>query len=462
MTTPPEPYGWQKNTWLQGADSMARVKRQILDMNAFDAASGRASPGSLLKRRVDNVGAASVLFYDEPLELVSAKGCWVTDRSGVSYLDCYNNVPSVGHSHPLVARAVSEQMSVLNINSRYLCEVTEQYLERLKARLPAQLENLVLTCSGSEANDLALRIARKNTAATGMIVTTAAYHGNTASVTEISPSSNRSGQCPGHVAVIDEPGSAAYGKDIERGFASAVSEAIVSLQEKGVGVAALICDSIFSSDGVFPDPAGFLRSAVDRVHDCGGLFIADEVQPGFARTGEAFWGFERHQVSPDIISMGKPMGNGYPLAGIAVRPELLAAFCEDVGYFNTFGCTPAAAAAGMAVLEVIDNEGLQENALTIGQYLRQELLTLARSSDLLAEVRGAGLYIGVDICDPDSGVAAPEKVSQLINALRQERVLIGAAGAAGQALKIRPPLCLDRDEVDFFLQAMANALARTG
>ena len=437
---------------------MSIEKRQILDMNAFHAKQGDPLTGSLLGRRTQNAGASSVLFYNKPLDLVSAKGCWMTDRDGVSYLDFYNNVPSVGHCHPHVVEAVSKQLAALNVNSRYLCETTEVYLEKLKATYPPHLSNVVLTCSGSEANDLALRIARANTRASGVIVTATAYHGNTSAVTDISPAAFIHGSCPDHVAIIPEPSASAYGDDIASGFAAAVKQATEQLIDKGHGIAALICDSIFSSDGVFDGPKGFLKPAVDVVKAAGGLFIADEVQPGFGRTGEAFWGFDRHGVAPDLVSMGKPMGNGYPIAGIAVRPELLEVFCGEVGYFNTFGGTPAAAAAGMAVLEVIEEEGLQDNALQIGSYLKQRLGEMAERDGRIGAVRGAGLFIGIDICDRLNGVAAPHLASQLINALRDERVLIGAAGPFGHTLKVRPPLCLSSDETDYFLEALQRAL----
>jgi len=434
--------------------------RQILDMNAFDDSGDPGSGSELLRLRRRNAGAASVLFYREPIEMIRAAGCWMEAADGTKYLDFYNNVPSVGHSHPRVADAVARQVATLNVNSRYLNALTEEYIDRLKATFPSHLENVVLTCSGSEANDLAMRIAMKGSGGTGFIVTETAYHGNTRTVTEISPSALKNGTPPDYVCLVPAPGSAAFGNDIAGGFTKAIDEAIVTLTARGYPLAALICDSIFSSDGVFADPAGFLNGAVDAVHKAGGIYIADEVQPGFARTGEAFWGFARHGVAPDLVTMGKPMGNGYPVAGVAARPDLLAAFCEDVGYFNTFGGTPAAAAAGLSVLDVIEEEGLQENARSIGAYLKTRLMELSNSERRLTAVRGAGLFIGVDLCaEGDPERPDPDLASGAINALRERRVLIGAAGRYGHTLKIRPPLCLSRDEADFFVDALANALA---
>ena len=440
--------------------------RPILDMNAFDnhAPQKKDSPQTdLLGRRLRNVGAASVLFYRDPIEMVSASGCWMTAADGTNYLDFYNNVPSVGHCHPKVVSAMANQAARLNINSRYLHQTVETYLDRLKATFPDHLENIVLTCSGSEANDLAIRIAQRAAKARGIIVTESAYHGNTAAVTDISPSAIKRGGLPDHVIAIAPPGKHAYGDNIAAGFADAVHSAAITLKERGHGVAALIVDSIFSSDGVFSNPKGFLRLAVAVIHRAGGVFIADEVQPGFARTGDAFWGFARHDVAPDIVSMGKPMGNGFPMAGIVVRPEMLAAFCEDVGYFNTFAASPVAAATGLAVLDVIRDENLQNNAAVCGAYLREGLQHLAELDGRISDIRGAGLFLGVDLSeDGDPTRPSGQLVGDVINAMRRHRVLIGAAGKYGQTLKIRPPLCLKRSEVDFFIEALGKSLRACG
>ncbi|PKR49329.1 aspartate aminotransferase family protein [Thalassospira povalilytica] len=440
--------------------------RPILDMNAFDnhGPQKKDSPQSdLLGRRLRNVGAASVLFYRDPIEMVSASGCWMTAADGTNYLDFYNNVPSVGHCHPKVVSAMANQAARLNINSRYLHQTVETYLDRLKATFPDHLENIVLTCSGSEANDLAIRIAQRAAKARGIIVTESAYHGNTAAVTEISPSAVKRGVLPDHVIAIAPPGKHAYGDNIAAGFADAVHSAAITLKERGHGVAALIVDSIFSSDGVFSNPKGFFRLAVAVIRRAGGVFIADEVQPGFARTGDAFWGFARHDVVPDIVSMGKPMGNGFPMAGIAVRPEMLAAFCEDVGYFNTFAASPVAAATGLAVLDVIRDENLQNNAAVCGAYLREGLQHLAELDGRISDIRGAGLFLGVDLSeDGDPTRPSGQLVGDVINAMRRHRVLIGAAGKYGQTLKIRPPLCLKRSEVDFFIEALGKSLRACG
>lgn len=425
--------------------------RPILDMNAFQ---GEAGDDALLARRLANFGAASVLFYDRPIEMVRGRGAWMEAADGTRYLDCYNNVMSVGHCHPRVVAAISAQASELAINSRYLHPKVETYLERLKRTFPEGLSNAVLCCSGSEANDLAMRVAMKATGARGFVVTEAAYHGNTLAVTEISPSSWKRGGRPDHVRLVAAPTRAAYGDDPAGGFAAAVAAAAADLRAAGFGLAALICDAILSSDGVYADPPGFLAQAAAAARAAGGLFIADEVQPGFGRTGSGLWGFARHGVVPDIVTMGKPMGDGYPMAGMATRPELLKRFCEDTGYFNTFGANPVAAAAGLAVLDAIEEEGLVANAARRGAALLDALRAIAAQDGRIAEVRGAGLFLGVEMAGPD----APATVRRMTEALRARRVLIGAAGRFGETLKIRPPLTLSADEAGFFLDAFRAAL----
>lgn len=429
--------------------------RQILEMNAFRPGETQAEA---VERRLANLGAASVLFYRQPIEMVAAEGAWMIAKDGTRYLDFYNNVPSVGHSHPKVVEAVATQIATLNTNTRYIVAVVDEYLEALKAHLPAALSNVVMTCSGSEANDLAIRIARAATGGSGIIVTETAYHGNTALVTEASPSALKRGSLPEHVIAVPPPSALHFGNDIASGFRASIEAAIAEFARRGIRPAALLADSIFSSDGIFADPAGFLRPAVEAMRAAGGLFIADEVQPGFARTGEAFWGFARHGVEPDLVTMGKPMGNGFPMAGVATKPDHLASFCTDVGYFNTFGGNPVAAAAGLAVLQVIREEGLQQNALETGRLLLDGLRDIAASEPRVADVRGAGLFIGVDLADEQTGRPDADLTVKVIDAMRAQGVLIGAAGRYGATLKVRPPLCLNQAEAERFLTAFRAAI----
>ncbi len=434
--------------------------RQILDMNAFDAGAQASERNPLLERRLANVGAATVLFYKEPLEIVSASGSWMTAADGKRYLDFYNNVPSVGHTHPRVVAAVTDQIARLNINTRYLNSVVDLYLDALKATFPAALSNVVLSCSGSEANDLAVRIAAATSGGTGIIVSENAYHGNTSIISEISPSALKRGNLPDHVVTVPAPSHAGQSGSIENAFAVDVKRAIAELERRGHKFSAFVCDSIFSSDGVYADPPGFLRKAVSEVHKAGGLYVADEVQPGFARTGDAFWGFARHDVTPDIVTMGKPMGNGFPMAGLVTRPDLLERFCENTGYFSTFGGNPVAAAAGMAVLDVIADEQLQSNALRQGNHIQERLRDLATKDDRIADVRGAGLFLGIDLSRPgEKDQPNADLASSVINGLKDRGVLIGAAGRFGNTLKVRPPLSLSQDEADIFVDKLADALA---
>ncbi len=438
------------------------VKRQILDMNAFDASAGTGQASSQLKRRIANVGASAVLFYREPIEIVSASGTWMMAADGTRYLDFYNNVPSVGHSHSRVVAAVTDQIGRLNINTRYLNGVVDRYLDALKATFPGGLTNVVLTCSGSEANDLALRIAAASSGGTGIIVTENAYHGNTSIISDISPSALKRRALPSHVVTVAAPSYTGDDASVEDAFAADIERAIAELARRGHTLSVFICDSIFSSDGVYADPPGVLRTAVAAVRKAGGLYVADEVQPGFARTGDAFWGFARHGVVPDVVTMGKPMGNGFPMAGLATRPELLQRFCEETGYFNTFGGNPVAAAAGLAVLEVIAEEKLQENAAQRGAQLKRRLQELAARDDRIAAVRGAGLFLGVDLCRPGTtDQPDPELASAVINGLKDRGVLIGAAGRFGHTLKVRPPLSLSEAEADIFIDRLAETLTDT-
>jgi 4-aminobutyrate aminotransferase-like enzyme len=443
---------------------MAKKTLNILSQNAYSTSRNskiNADTRALLARRKRNFGASSVLFYREPLHIVQAEGMWVTTKDGRRYLDVYNNVPSIGHSHPRVVEAMAEQAAKVSVSTRYLQEVIEQYAERLKATMPKALSNVVLTCTGSEANDLALRIAKSATGGRGFIVSETAYHGNTSIVTEISPAVFSNASKPRHVRTVPAPSHEAYGDDIAGGFAAAVKDAIASLERARIPLAGMIFDSIFSSDGVYADPPGFLAKAVKTVRAAGGVFIADEVQPGFGRTGDHMWGFGRHGVQPDMITMGKPMGNGYPMAGLAVRPKMLTTFCSDVGYFNTFGGNPAAAAAGLAVLDVIKEEKLQANARRIGAKLQKRLTKLAQRFPVIAEVRGAGLFIGVELSDPDDRTCPDkENTTRICNGMRDQGVLIGAAGPYGNILKIRPPLCMNSEHVDFFIDALEKTLSK--
>jgi 4-aminobutyrate aminotransferase-like enzyme len=416
---------------------------------------------ALIARREKVLGPAYRLFYEQPLHLVRGEGVFLFDAAGNRYLDAYNNVASLGHCHPRVVEAITSQTALLNTHTRYLHEGIVDYAEALTATFPVALSQVMFTCTGSEANDLAVRIARFVTGGTGIIATELAYHGLTGDVAEFSPSLGEAVTLGAHVRTVPAPDSYRHTpEEMMDKFGRDVRAAITDLKRHGIKPAMLITDTIFSSDGIFPGPAGFLKPAVDAIHEAGGLFVADEVQPGFGRTGEAMWGFERHGVSPDMVTIGKPMGNGYPMAGIVVRPEVIAEFGPRARYFNTFGGNPVAAAAGKAVLDTIRIEGLQQNSLEVGRYLSDGLKSLAARRACIGDVRGAGLFIGVEIVsDRATKTADAALTTRIVNGLRQRRVLISASGPNANILKIRPPLVFSRENADMLVGALDEVLA---
>ena len=411
---------------------------------------------AIIARRQALLGPAYRLFYADPVHVVRGEGVWLYDPDGKAYLDVYNNVACLGHCHPHVVAALARQASVLNTHTRYLHEGILDYAERLLGHFPAEIGHVMFTCTGSEANDLALRVAKAHTDGTGVIITDFAYHGVTETIAGMSPSLGSAMRLGDHVRKVPAPDAyRGNGQDVGAVFAQNVRSAIEDMRASGIKPAALLVDTIFSSDGIFTDPAGFLSGAVAAIREAGGVFIADEVQPGFGRTGTAMWGFQRHGIVPDIVTMGKPMGNGHPMAGMAAHPEILAAFGRNLRYFNTFGGNPVSAAVGMAVLDVIEGEGLQDNARVVGEYLKAGLESLAQRHPLIGDIRCAGLFIGVELVrDRASKEPAGDEAARVVNGLRERRVLISAAGPSANILKIRPPLVFSKDNADLFLTAL--------
>ncbi|MDX1888749.1 aspartate aminotransferase family protein [Mycolicibacterium sp. 050158] len=406
------------------------------------------------------LGPGYRLFYEEPVEIVRGAGTLLYDADGNDYLDVYNNVTSVGHCHPYVVEAVHRQLSTLNTNTRYIQQSILSYSQQFLGTMPVELGHVMFTCTGSEANDLAMRVARYYTGNQGIIVTAGAYHGLTSDVSAFSPSLGVGVPLGPHVRTISAPDRLRRGDDVAAGMRLEIREAISDLHRHGFGVAAFIADTIFSSDGIYADPAGFLRPILEEVHDAGGLFIADEVQPGFGRTGRHWWGFQRHGVVPDIMTTGKPMGNGIPIAAAAFRPELLVEFGRNIRYFNTFGGNSVSIAAAQAVLDVIDDEGLIDNADTVGDHIQSEITKLAADYEQIAEVRGAGLFVGVDIVtDRDSLTPDGEATLRVVNHMRRRRILISASGPRGSVLKVRPPLTFSISDADRMLENLAVVLA---
>jgi 4-aminobutyrate aminotransferase-like enzyme len=446
--------------------------RTVGPSSYFDPATIDALPDAtrdLVRRRLDVLGPAYRLFYREPLEIVRGEGAHLYAADGTEYLDCYNNVPSVGHAHPRVAAAIAAQAAVLNTHTRYLHEGIVRYAEELLATLPDALGHVMFTCTGSEAGDLALRIAKKHTGGTGVIVTRNAYHGVTTEIAAISPSLvGLDGLAP-WVRVVEAPD--AYRVDHEAAgfaslgewFAAQVQDAIDDLARSGIRFAALVLDSVFASDGVLSDPRGFLAPARDVVARAGGVYLADEVQPGFGRTGDTFWGFERHSTQaepfvPDLVTIGKPMGNGMPIAATIMRPEVVAEFARDMRYFNTFGGNAVSVAAAQAVLDVVRDEHLQQNARDVGDRLQALLREVAVRRPVIGDVRGAGLFIGVELVDVD-GAPDEDLALHVVNGLRERRVLIGTAGLHNNVLKVRPPLVFSAADADRFVSELDATLA---
>ncbi len=429
-------------------------------INAYVPGQGTLSPEdqALIARRQRLLGPAYRLFYETPVHLVRGEGVWLYDAQGKAYLDCYNNVASLGHCHPHVTAATAAQASTYASHTRYLNEIVLDCAEKLVSHFPPELSQVMFTCTGSESNDLALRIAFAQTGGTGVIVTQNAYHGVTHTTAGLSPSLGQGVALGQHVRTIPAPDATELGADLAQTFAQHVQTAIDDLLRHGIKPAVLIVDTVFSSDGVFTNPAGFLKPAVEAIHKAGGLFIADEVQPGFGRTGTHWWGFQRHGLIPDMVSLGKPMGNGYPVAALVLRPEVLSEFGAKARYFNTFGGNAVAAATAIAVMEVIEQDSLLDNASTVGTHMATGLRTLAQRHAQLGPLRAAGLFLGQDITE--NGMPAAKEAARIVNALRDAGVLISATGPKGHTLKIRPPLILKLSEADIFLDRLDQALTR--
>jgi 4-aminobutyrate aminotransferase-like enzyme len=407
----------------------------------------------LLRRRARLLAPTYRLFYEEPLHIVRAAGVWMYDEHGRAYLDAYNNVPVVGHCHPAVLEALARQAGTLNTHTRYLSEQPLQLAEELLATMPEQLGRVIFTCTGSEANDLAVQVAKAVTGRTGFIISDFAYHGTSDVLAGMSP---EDGGVLGP-GVYTVPGPKAG--DSVGAFGEQVGGCIERMRHDGVQLAALLVDTIFSSDGVFADPRGLLAEAVRHVHAAGGLFIADEVQPGFGRLGEAMWGFQRHGVVPDLVTLGKPMGNGHPVAAVVARPSVFDEFAKRRRYFNTFGGNTVSCAVALAVLQVIRGQGLPASASRCGDYLQRGLRALADRCPVIRNIRGAGLFVGVELgANAESGLSGSAEATRVVNAMRHRGVLVGATGHLANVIKIRPPLTFEPQHADCLLEALEQTL----
>lgn len=433
-------------------------------VNAFDPATAKGlsdSSRQLVERRAALLGPAYRLFYSDPVEVARAKGVLLYDSEGHEYLDAYNNVVSVGHCHPRVVDAITEQLRTVCTHTRYIQKGILDYAEDLLGTFGGNIKHVMFTCTGSEANDLAVRMAKHRTGNHGIIITDEAYHGNSDLTASFSASLGVLSPLGTWVRRVPAPDSYRVPhENMGQWMADQVSAQIQDLERRGEGLAAFIADSMFSSDGIFTHPVDLLGPVIDVVHKAGGLFIADEVQSGFGRSGEKLWGYQRHGISPDIITMGKPMGNGYPVAAVALVPEVVENFGRDNRYFNTFGGNTVAMAAAQAVLNVIRDEKLMENSLRVGQIIRDGFTELAKRYEQIGDVRGSGLYAGIELVRdrvskaPDAATAAA-----VVNGLRARRVLISATGAHANTLKIRPPLVFSAANADRLLTETAAVFA---
>ena len=445
------------------------TKSSSMDTNSYTDATGHLLDGQtyeLVQRRQKYMGGAYRLFYRKPVNLVRGEGEYLWDANGTKYLDMYNNVAGIGHCHPAVVEAVTGQMQQLNTHTRYLHERIVDYSEEILELLPDEIDKIMYMCTGSEANDLALRMAAEYTGGKGIIVSQEAYHGTSALTSGCSPALGSEQPLLPNVRLICTPDYYRQGgtpEEFTAWYAGEMQKKIDELQAAGYPLSCFLADSIFSSDGVHPNPVGFLKAAIDVVHKNGGVFIADEVQPGFARTGDSFWGFARHGIVPDLVTMGKPMGNGIPVSGLAARHEVMAAFSDRLPYFNTFGGNPVSIAAAQAVLHVIKEEQLQEHCRIVGGKLLTALNEVkARHPESVGDVRGAGLFIGFELVKND-GKKTPDqaKALDLIELLRDHQVLTSVAGHYGNVLKLRPPMAFRECDIDWIASALDQCLSIT-
>ena len=432
------------------------------------AASNIAAPTADLARRHRLMGAGAELFYEKPLHLVRGAGVWLYDPQGRAYLDVYNNVPHVGHAHPAVVSAIQKQTAILATHTRYLHENILEYAEQITARLPKHLNACIFVNSGSEANDVAWRMSRMASGHEGGLVMDTAYHGITDAVAALTLGAGRP-QDPRVATLSAPPARLRVGDEMTPAELSNAMQdadrAISMLAERGFAPAAFFIDTAITSSGIFDAPAAWADAVSERVRAAGSLIVADEVQYGLGRPGSHFWGFERRGLKPDIVTMGKPVANGYPMGVVVANRALIEAFQAKFGFFSTFGGNAVAAAAGLAVLKVLDGEQLMANALDTGGYLRSQLESMAARHECLGQVRGNGLLFGLDVLGTDAS-AAKRRNKLIVNTLASEyRILIGYEGPNASILKLRPPMPFRREHADLLVSAIdaaATAVDRRG
>lgn len=424
------------------------------------------STSDLLRLRRAHLNPTLSVAYREPLKIVRGEGTWLYDAAGQAYLDMVNNVCHVGHCHPRVVRAGSEQMAILNTNTRYLHDNLVEYALRLTATLPKQLSVVFLTNSGTEANDLALRLARAHTGQRGVVVLDHAYHGHSPSMIELSPykfnGKGGSGQS-NHVEVAPMPdpyrGEIHDSADTGLRYGQRVGTAIQALQSRGYKPAVFYAESLLGCGGQIILPQGYLAEAYAQVRAAGGLCLADEVQVGFGRVGDAMWAFEAQGVVPDIVTLGKPIGNGHPMGAVVTTPEIAASFVTGMEYFNTFAGNPVSCAIALAVLDVIEEEHLRDNALQVGNFILQGLRDLQSRYSGIGDVRGRGLFIGAEfVSDTSSRTPDAARARAVVEAMKAKHVLLSTDGPDDNVLKIKPPVVFSRANAEEFLDKLDTVL----
>lgn len=427
----------------------------------YDAGTSNAD---LIARR-KKYFAGSFLFFQNPVHLVRGRGVWMYDNKGKKYLDGYNNIPNVGHCHPRVVRAIHEQARKLNTHTRYLHENVIDLAEKLANTMPDGLDVSLFSCTGTEACELSMRLARTVTGNTGIIVMQGSYHGNSKLVGEMSTAVYPPDQRPSWIEAIEPPntyrGPYQEGEsDLGQKYADLVDAAIAKLNASGHGVAAFVCDGIFDSQGTLEAPPDYLQGIYAKVRAAGGLCVADEVQAGFGRTGK-YWGFEHYNVVPDIVFTGKPMGNGHPVSSVTTSREIADKWSQSDIYFNTFGGNPVSAAAANAMMQVMEDENLVANCKKVGDYFRDMLEALAKKHPLIGDVRGRGLFLGVELVKDRASKEPAAEVSALIpDIMKDEGILIGMTGRYGNVLKFRMPLVTNRSHIDTIIRALDKVLSQ--
>jgi len=443
-------------------DGAVGVVEAFLSVGFDEAArriAGAPHEGDLPLRRRAVLGSALVpLDYDRPIHIVRGKGVWLFDQEGNRYLDAYNNVPVLGHAHPRVTEAITRQARTLNTNMRYLHPTVVELAERLVATTPDELDTVMFVNTGSEANDLAWRMATTVSGNRGGICTDFAYHGVTEAIAALSPENWPNACKPDHIETYAPPDT--Y-RDTHRG-ADGFAAAVDRLRSGGHGLAAAYLDGVVISDGVVDLDSALVQELVRLTHDAGGYWVADEVQGGHARTGDAMWSFQRLGIVPDFVTLGKPMGNGHPVAAVITRSDIVDRFARATDWFSTFAGNPVSAAAALAVLDVIEDERIIEKTHDLGEMARAALRDVTAGYPCVGDVRGIGLINAVElVSDPDARTPDAGLARRLVNGMRERGVLIGTCGRAGNCLKIRPPLALTAAEIPLLASSLEGALTST-